>query len=161
MSNRPQAVGHRRIAFTWKRTLMRVQDVLQAGRFVVVGGASYVINLTTYAIFLGIGIPYIAAAALSFILGFFFNFAANRWWTFKAGTGSANRQLVRFTAVAALVLLLDLGLLRLTVEVFGVHPFLGQAIVIALLAPLSFLLNRMWTFRALPGGGPEPLGTAD
>jgi putative flippase GtrA len=129
---------------------MRMHDLLQAGRFVVVGGASYVLNLTTYAIFLSVDIPYIAAAALSFVIGFFFNFAANRWWTFNAaGVGSANRQLVRFTVVAAIVLVLDLGLLRLTVEVLGLHPFLGQAIVIAFLAPLSFGLNRMWTFRAL------------
>jgi hypothetical protein len=61
---------------------MNVHDVLQAGRFVIVGGASYVLNLATYTIFFHIGIPYIAAAALSFLLGFFFNFAANRWWTF-------------------------------------------------------------------------------
>ena len=134
---------------------MRLPDVLQAGRFVVVGGASYVLNLATYTIFFHVGVPYVLAAALSFVLGFFFNFAANRWWTFNAAAGAANRQLVRFTVVAAIVLLLDLAMLRLAVEVVGLHPVLAQAVVILLLAPLSFGLNRMWTFRAL-GAQPMP-----
>lgn len=125
----------------------RVRELLQLARFYVVGGTSYVLNLATYALGLTIGLPYLVAATVSFVLGFGFNFAANRFWTFTAGAGAAGRQLFRFTIVAAIILGLDLALLRLAVEVLGVGSFVAQAVVILLLAPLSYFLNRLWTFR--------------
>jgi putative flippase GtrA len=123
----------------------------QIARFVAVGGASYCFNLGTYSAFLWIGLPYLAAAALSFVIGFAFNFFANRHWTFVAGGEQAGGQFVRFSCVAALVLALDLVLLRGAVEVLGSDEIVAQGIVILLLAPLSFALNRFWSFAERPG----------
>ena len=82
-----------------------------------VGGASYVFNLGTYSLFLWVGLPYLLAATVSFLIGFAFNFLANRHWTFVAGGTQAGGQFMRFSCVAALVLGLDLALLRVAVEV--------------------------------------------
>jgi len=123
---------------------------MQLARFYVVGGASYVTNLATYAVFLRVGLPYLAAAAASFMLGFAFNFAANRLWTFSAGEGRATRQLWRFSVVAAIILGLDLLLLRVAVEVLSVDRFFAQAGAILLLAPISYFANRLWTFKLPP-----------
>jgi putative flippase GtrA len=115
-------------------------------RFAVVGGASYVFNLGTYSLFLWMGAPYLLAATISFLIGFAFNFFANRHWTFVAGGTQAGGQFVRFSCVAALVLVLDLVLLRGAVEVLGLHEVIAQGVVILFLAPLSFALNRFWSF---------------
>jgi putative flippase GtrA len=120
-------------------------------RFLAVGGASYVFNLGTYSLFLWVGIGYLVAATLSFLIGFAFNFFANRHWTFVAGGTQAGGQFVRFSCVAALVLALDLVLLRVAVEELDLGRVIAQGIVILFLAPLSFALNRFWSFAQRPG----------
>jgi len=120
-------------------------------RFAAVGGASYFFNLGTYSLFLWMGAAYLLAATISFLIGFAFNFFANRHWTFVAGGTQAGGQFVRFSCVAGLVLALDLVLLRGAVEVLGLHEVVAQGVVILLLAPLSFALNRFWSFAQRPG----------
>ena len=129
----------------------RSLPVGQIARFVAVGGASYVFNLGTYSLGIWIGLPYLLAATISFAIGFAFNFLANRHWTFVAGGSQAGGQFVRFSCVAALVLALDLVLLRGAVEVAGLHEIVAQGVVILFLAPLSFALNRFWSFAQRPG----------
>jgi dolichol-phosphate mannosyltransferase len=123
----------------------------QAVRFVVVGAASYVLNLTLYSLALVAGLHYLTAATVAFCIGFVFNFVTNRLWTFDAGGGSAGGQLVRFSCVAAVMVALDLLLLRLVVGELGAPKILAQAIIILFLAPLSFLGNRLWAFGGRPG----------
>ena len=129
----------------------RTLPVGQIMRFLAVGGASYVFNLGTYSLLLWAGLGYLVAATISFLIGFAFNFLANRHWTFVAGGAQAGGQFVRFSCVAALVLALDLVLLRVAIEGFDLHRVVAQAIVILFLAPLSFALNRFWSFAQRPG----------
>jgi putative flippase GtrA len=129
----------------------RSLPVGQILRFLAVGGASYFFNLGTYSLFLWLGLPYLLAATISFLIGFAFNFLANRHWTFVAGETQAGGQFVRFSCVAALVLGLDLVLLRVAVEGLGLHQVIAQGVVILFLAPLSFALNRFWSFAERSG----------
>lgn len=129
----------------------RSLPVGQILRFLAVGGASYFFNLGTYSLFLWVGMAYLLAAAVSFLIGFAFNFLANRHWTFVAGGTQAGGQFVRFSCVAALVLGLDLVLLRVAVEQIGLHRVVAQGVVILFLAPLSFALNRFWSFAERSG----------
>jgi putative flippase GtrA len=123
----------------------------QIARFLAVGGASYFFNMGTYSLFLWVGLGYLIAATASFLIGFVFNFLANRHWTFVAGGDQAGGQFVRFSCVAALVLGLDLLLLGLAVEQLDMNRILAQGVVILFLAPLSFALNRFWSFAQRPG----------
>ena len=120
----------------------------QAVRFGLVGGSSYFLNLGFFAAIVWAGGHYLGAAAAAFGLGFVFNFCANRYWTFTAQGGRADRQLVRFSILAGVVLALDLALLRVAVGDLGVPSVLAQGGVILLLAPLSFAGNRLWSFSA-------------
>ncbi len=128
--------------------------IRQVAKFLIVGGTSYVLNLTLYSLALLLGLNYLLAATVAFCLGFTFNFLTNRSWTFAAGTGAVGGQFMRFCVVAAVILALDLLLLRLAVGEFGIPSVLAQAIVILLLAPLSFAGNRLWAFGAR---APEPM----
>ena len=123
----------------------------QAFRFVVVGGASYVFNIALYTLGLAVGLHYLPAATVAFCIGFVFNFLLNRRWTFDAVSGSASGQLVRFSCVAAVIVVLDLLLLRLAVGEFGAPKIAAQAVIILLLAPFSFLGNRLWAFGGRAG----------
>lgn len=138
-----------------KRVLpfLESEVVREAFRFVLVGGTSYVLNLGLYSLALIAGLHYLAAATVAFCLGFAFNFLTNRAWTFGATTGAVGRQFLRFCVVATIVLGLDLLLLRLAVGELGIPSVPAQAIVILMLAPLSFAGNRLWAFSAR---APEP-----
>lgn len=106
------------------------------------------LNLSLYSLGLLIGLHYLVAATVAFCLGFAFNFLSNRSWTFGAGSGAVRGQFLRFSVVAAVILGLDLLLLRVAVGEFEIPSVLAQAIVILLLAPLSFAGNRLWAFNA-------------
>jgi len=69
------------------------------------------------------------------------------------GRSDAGRRPVHalLTCVAALVLGLDLVLLRVAVEDLGLHRVIAQGVVILFLAPLSFALNRFWSFAERSG----------
>ena len=118
----------------------------QALRFVVVGAASYVLNLALYSLGLAVGLDYLTAAVVAFAIGFGFNFLTNRLWTFDAGEGAVRGQFLRFCGVAAVIVVLDLVLLRVVVGEFGAPEVPAQAVIILCLAPLSFLGNRLWAF---------------
>src|SRR3954471_17110586 len=91
------------------RGLLRSPIVLQAGRFLVVGGASYVINISLYAAAIALGLHYLLAPVTSSAIGFTFNFVANHHWTFTAGAGRLDQQIVRFSDLAGVILVLDLA----------------------------------------------------
>ena len=90
------------------------------------------------------------------------NFQLNRSWTFRSA-GAWWREYRAFLAVGILAQVLGLGLLTLLMHVhspialprsvFDDSSFLltrvywAQLIMIAVVTPVSFLLNKFWTFR--------------
>ena len=120
---------------------------IQAGRFLAVGGGSYILNLVVYAAGLALGLHYLTAAIFAYVCGYGVNFFVNRHWTFAAGEASVHGQFVRFTVVSLLALAIDLALLRTFVEVAGLGRLPAQALAVAIVAPISFLGNRLWSFR--------------
>jgi len=120
---------------------------IQAGRFLAVGGGSYLFNLAVYALGLRLGLHYLAAAVFAYACGYGLNFFLNRHWTFDVGAVSARGQFMRFTVVSLVALAIDLVLLRTFVEAAGMPRLPAQALAVAIVAPLSFLGNRLWSFR--------------
>jgi len=120
---------------------------IQAGRFLAVGGGSYLFNLGMYALGLRLGLHYLMAAVVAYACGYGLNFLLNRHWTFGVGAASARGQFVRFTVVSLLALAIDLILLRTFVEAVGMPRLPAQALAVAIVAPLSFIANRLWSFR--------------
>jgi len=120
---------------------------LQLMKFCMVGGCGYVVNLAVYSLLLQhVGLPYALAAFCSFLVAVSNNYALNRAWTFAARRGNAAVQAVRYFAVS----LGSLGgnLLVLTFLVtLGVDELPAQAAAIATMMPLSFILNKLWSFR--------------
>jgi putative flippase GtrA len=113
-------------------------------RFALVG---VLITLVGYAIFcaaLGATGHAASAAAASTALGVVFNFRSIGWLVF----GSSDLRLVgRFTLLYVLLFSLNVGALQIA-QGLGVAPALAQAVLIAPLAGLSFLLNRSFVFDA-------------
>ena len=119
---------------------------LELARFCVVGGSGYVINVGLFTIAYQ-HLAYPVAFVISFVVAATSNFVWNRVWTFKIEHGVPHVQYARFLAVSLLALAIDLVALALLVEVFGVHKPVAAAIAIVVATPISFLGNKLWSFR--------------
>ncbi len=92
------------------------------------------------------GAQYLVASVVAFLVAWLNNFVLNRQWTFpKVGT-SPVRQAAKYLIVSVIGLVVNLGILWALVHA-GTDTLLAQAIAIAAVTPLTFVLTRSWAFR--------------
>jgi dolichol-phosphate mannosyltransferase len=94
-----------------------------------------------------LGIDYRVAAVIAFLAGCTNNFWWNRHWTFDARHEHPAHQGVRFFLVSLLVFGFAYAILVALVSA-GVEKVLAQAIANICATPLSFLAQKLWSFRA-------------
>ena len=125
----------------------RRADWEQLVRFCVVGGIGYVVNLAVFSLLVhGADTHYALAAVVAFCVAWTNNFLFNKYWTFRRHELSTAQQGARYLAVSLIALGLNLILLELLVRA-GMPEVPAQAIAIAAVMPVNFLLNRRWSFR--------------
>ena len=107
-------------------------------------------------------------STIAFVTANLWNFQLNRRFTFKsAAHASWIREYLPFLAVGLLGQIVGLGILTLLLHpgsIFSLSPtifdnssgfrtrlYWGQLITIAIITPLSFVLNKIWTFSAVRG----------
>jgi dolichol-phosphate mannosyltransferase len=133
------------------REVRRGSHWAQLTRFALVGASGYAVNLAVYALGLGAGLEYRAAAAAAFCVAVVNNFAWNRLWTFRDARGNVGGQAFRFLLVSCAAFVISLALLSVLVRDAGAPKLLAQAIAIAAVTPVSFLANKLWGFRTAQG----------
>ena len=126
------------------RALRSAHNWVQLAKFGVVGASGYVVNLVVYALLLGIGAH--KAAVISFVVSAVWNYWWNRHWTFAEQKGHFGYQGLRYLVVT----LVALGVSQLWLLVFldwaGLGKLVSQALAIALIVPVNFLGNKLWSF---------------
>jgi dolichol-phosphate mannosyltransferase len=140
--------GARRPLRRLRHGMRRTHNWLQLCRFGAVGACGYVVNL---AVFAGcvhlLGIDYRLSAVIAWAVAVLNNFWWNRHWTFAAKRDHPVVQAIRFFTVSvaafgftyvALVALVDAGMMKVA----------AQAIAIAAGTPLSFIGQKLWSFKA-------------
>ena len=136
--------------FTWgraSRALRHPGNWAQLAKFCAVGASGYVVNLAVFTLLVrGLDVHHLAAAVCSFLVAVTNNYTWNRLWTFRGSRGRVAYQGARFLVVSTLVLAVNLGLLELLVRA-GADEVVAQALAIVLVTPLSFLGNKLWSFR--------------
>lgn len=115
----------------------------QFAKFLAVGVLNTAVGYGIFAILLQLGLHYAVAAFLSTILGVLFNFQTIGGLVF----GSRDPALiVRFFAVYGVTYLVNVGALRV-LEATRLHVLASQALLLAPLAVLSFVLNQRFVFE--------------
>jgi putative flippase GtrA len=128
----------------------RRQLATQFVKFGIVGISNTLLTLAVYTLLLKVlGVWYVAASAIGFLVGAVNGFLWNRRWTFREHVGDTLTP-VRWFVVQGCGLLLDLLLIYLFVEHAGLDKLLGQACATAVVTVLTFFANRTWTFRVRP-----------
>jgi dolichol-phosphate mannosyltransferase len=125
----------------------RAEDWAQLVRFCLVGASGYLVNLGVFSVLLtAAGAHHLGAAVGAFCVAWTTNFVLNKHWTFRRHGLSTFQQGVRNLTVSLVGLALNLVLLQLLVRA-GMPEIPAQAVAVAAVTPISFLLNRRWSFR--------------
>jgi dolichol-phosphate mannosyltransferase len=141
----PAAVSLRAAAL---RELRQGSSWLQLVRFALVGASGYLVNLAVFWLALRAKLDYRAAAAVAFVVALANNFVWNRIWTFRDAPGRLEGQAFRFVLVSTGAFLVSLAILSVLVRDAGVPELLAQAGALVAVTPLSFVANKLWSFRA-------------
>jgi putative flippase GtrA len=136
----------RRHAQRFRLAAARPANWMELMRYCCVGASGYLINLGVFLL-ADPSMPYTLAFTVAFICAATSNFLWNRLWTFRVDHGRPHHQYARFLGVSVAALVLDLVVLRALVELGGVPKPPAAAIAILMALPVSFLGNKLWTFR--------------
>ncbi|MEA2158607.1 MAG: hypothetical protein QOD66_987 [Solirubrobacteraceae bacterium] len=127
----------------------QTQNWLQLIRFATVGASGYVVNLGVFAGCVHLlSIDYRISAVIAFVVSVINNFWLNRHWTFAAKHQHPIVQAARFFAVSLVAFAFTYVVLIVLVDSAGVSKVLAQAMAIVAGTPLSFIGQKLWSFRA-------------
>lgn len=122
---------------------------LQLLRFAAVGASGYVVNLAVFAASVHlIGIDYRLGSVLAFVVSVVNNFWLNRHWTFSAKEDHPFLQGAKFFAVSLVAFGFTYVILVALVNGTGMIKVVAQAIAVAASMPLSFIGQKLWSFKA-------------
>ena len=152
------------------------QNWIQLFRFALVGGSGVVVNLFVAIMCKKIGpdengifsdLPltefnvrwYHVYSTIAFLVANLWNFQLNRLWTFRSAKHAGwFKEYFPFLTVGILTLLMHPNsIFSLSTTYFDdstgfrTRFYWAQLITIAIVTPLSFLLNKFWTFSAVRG----------
>ena len=115
-------------------------------RFVLVGASGYVVNVAAFGAVLGAGTGHFAAATVATFLAATSNYIANRYFTFTTTRVAFWSGYLRYLLVAAIAVALTLALLAALADGARLDPRPAQALAVALVAPIAFVLFRRVAF---------------
>jgi putative flippase GtrA len=131
----------------------RESVVGQMLRYGMVAVSGYVLAIVCYAGELDFGVSPYPALGVAFVLNGLFNFALIRVWAFPPSGRSVCSDLVRFCAVAAVSFVVNYSSFAVLYSAIGLRAVTAQRIAILIAAPVTFVANRLWSFRSRASGG--------
>ena len=121
--------------------------VAKFARFAAVGVLATAVHGVLFAIAIEwLALDPVLATALAFTVAMLVGFSLNRRWTFAAH--GADARLWRYAVGALIGLGANSLIMFVAVHVVRWSPYVGFALSVLLVPPLTFALNQLWVFRA-------------
>ena len=142
-------------AFTWGfHTMWKIFG--QFIKFAIVGCSNIAINLAVYYLCLFLGINYLIAYTLGFLVSvcnaFFWNY---KYVFVNKQETSIIKAFVKVVASYGFSFLLSLVLMTLLVEIFHISSFIAPVLKMIVTIPLNFVMNKIWAFKDRKNKYPE------
>jgi putative flippase GtrA len=122
--------------------------VAQFVRYGIVAGCGYILAIVFYTGELAAGIDPYLALGIAFVLNGIFNFSLIRIWAFPPSGRTARSDLGRFCVVAAISFAVNYASFAVLYSAIGLAPATAQRLAILIAAPVTFIANRLWSFRS-------------
>ncbi|MGA9876178.1 MAG: GtrA family protein [Solirubrobacteraceae bacterium] len=117
-------------------------------RYGIVAGCGYLLAIVVYSGELAIGIRAYPALGIAFVLNGIFNFTLIRLWAFPRSGRQVRSDFNRFCLVAAGSFVVNYASFAVLYSGIGISAVTAQRLAILIAAPITFLANRFWSFRA-------------
>ncbi|MEJ1297194.1 MAG: GtrA family protein [Candidatus Sedimenticola sp. (ex Thyasira tokunagai)] len=122
-------------------------SLLQVGRFGVVGIlATGVHGLALYMFVEWVSLLPVIANSCAFLVAVVVSYVGHYLWTFHANTAHAST-FTKFFIMASSGFLLNALIMEVTVNIAGLHYFIGFTIIVLTVPVATFLAGRYWVFR--------------
>ena len=119
---------------------------MQSGRFLVVGAASYVVDITVLWITVhSLHWPLGLGTTVAFAAAFVVNFGLGRRWVFPT-SAPRGPQVSRYLALVAANYLLTLAAVT-SLTTLGLGLVIAKTISVVINAVINFFLGRSWVYR--------------
>ena len=120
-------------------------------KFGLVGLLNTILSYVVFSILVLLGLHYLIANAISFVVGVSNAFYWSNKYVFKKGEGE-NRGILpslikTFFAYGFTGLLLNSFLLWVLIERYDIYSLIAQALSLIITVPLNFILNKYWSFK--------------
>lgn len=92
-------------------------------------------------------INYLVSGTISFFLGTVVAYTGQKYFTFKDAEKKIARQFGLFAFISFIGLLINLGVLKICVDVLGLHYMIGKVIAIGIGFFWNYTANRKITFK--------------
>lgn len=120
---------------------------MEAGRYLVTGGAAYVLDTGLYALMLSLGAHYLTAATVGFLAGLTLAYALSVRWVFDARRlVHKGAEFLLFFLTGVFGLLLTAAILWGLIEHAHLHPLVAKACAAAVVLVSNFTLRKKLIF---------------
>jgi putative flippase GtrA len=116
-------------------------------KFSLIGLINTLITICSYIVLVYLGMHYITANILSYILGLVNSYYWNKKWVFKYKESHLT-VFVKFIIVNLVVLGINTLTLYLCVQKLEINQYLAQLLATVFGMGINFILNKKWTFNS-------------
>ncbi|WP_445149463.1 GtrA family protein [Baekduia sp. Peel2402] len=117
----------------------------ELARFGLVGGFNAATYFGGYTALVILGVPYLLAALISFLVSASLGYWLHEHWTFKGATPTV-RGWMAWLAAQGSATLLNLALLALLVDGFDMNSILAQAVLMPVTPIATYFVGRRFVF---------------
>jgi putative flippase GtrA len=114
-------------------------------RFGLVGGFNAGTYFGGYTLLVVLGVPYLLSAFVAFLISASIGYWLHEHWTFKGATPTVRGWLAWLAAQGGATGL-NLALLALLVDGFGLGSIVAQAVLLPVTPIVTYLIGRRWVF---------------
>jgi len=123
------------------------KNLRQFIKFCIVGAASSIINIATYILLTRfLGLYYIAADVLAYLISLINSYYLNRNFTFRNNHKKIGIQLAKYIIVYTVGMISSAGLLYVFVNELGIHDLFAKFLVIGVVMIWNFIGSKFLIF---------------
>ena len=109
------------------------------------GATNVIISYTAYFILLRLGLYYLLATTIAYVVGILNGYIWSSKFVFKKNKSINN--MMKFFIVYISALFINLGIMYICVDCYNMHKLIAPIFAIGVGTIYNYILNKKWTFR--------------
>ena len=124
-----------------------MSTIKQFIKFGLVGVSNTLISLGTYYLLYFLGVNFLIAKTVGFIVSVLNSYYWNNKYVFKKTQEGHLKPLIKTFLSYGSTFLLSTVLLFVIVQYFGISEVIAPIVTLIITIPLNFLMNKFWAFK--------------